>query len=103
MAELRVERADATEQLVREAWAEVLADIGREGSDARAFVSAAKVDADRLSAAELTVQEESGDFGATILVTIVAPVAVHILTSLWDDHVRPRLRDKDVDGGQAIE
>ena len=104
MATLEIEQDGATPAMVQEAWAEILSEMAEEGNEARASVERLGADPDELSGASLKVEQNEGDFGATILITGVAPVAVHVLNGLWDDHVRPRLRKRhDVDGGSRVE
>lgn len=104
MATLEVNQDGTTPAMVEEAWQEVLAEVAQEGGETRASVESYGADPDALAGASLSVEQHERDFGATILVTIVAPVAVHVLNGLWDDHVRPRLRKKyGVDGGSPVE
>ena len=45
-----------------------------------------------MAAASVRVEQKENDFGATLLVTVAGAVTAHVLESLWDDFVRPRLR-----------
>jgi hypothetical protein len=101
MTTLRVEPGDATNEMVRDAWTEVLEEIGRSG-DARKTVDAYGGDPDSLAAAKIKVEEVEGDFGLTLAISIGAPVAAHVLKGLWDDLVRPRIRSRwGKDAGEA--
>jgi hypothetical protein len=91
-ATLEVEPGGATASMIDEAWADVLSEIGTAGSAARELVAAHGADPDAMAAASVTVEQKENDFGATLLVTVVGAVTVHVLESLWDDFVRPRLR-----------
>jgi hypothetical protein len=101
---LEIRPGDATADMVEAAWTEILREVGEEGSDARSTVERYGINPGTLSQASLSVSQQEGDFGITFLVIVGAPVAVHVLTSLWDDVVRPRLRAKyGVDGGLHVE
>ncbi|HEY6780586.1 MAG TPA: hypothetical protein VI111_06495 [Thermoleophilaceae bacterium] len=90
--------------MVQETWAEILRELNDSNSDARASVDAYRVDPDVFSQHSLSVSEQEGDFGVTFLIAVGGPVAIHVLISMWDDLVRPRLRAKyGVDGGSHVE
>jgi hypothetical protein len=101
--ELEIAPGDATAHLIRESWADVLAEAGQPGSDIAAAVAGHGIDPEALSAATLAVDEESRDFGASILVAVTIEVSAHILKSLWDEFVHPRLQERfNVDAGDVI-
>jgi hypothetical protein len=99
-----VRPGDATASMVKEAWDEILGEVGKLDGDSRSTVESYEVDPDTLARASVDVKQDEGDFGITFLVIVGAPVAVHVLNSLWDDLVRPRLRSKfGVDGGPHVD
>jgi hypothetical protein len=95
MAELKVDPGDATGQMVQEAWVEVLAEISEDG-EARKTAEAYGADPDALATArdDVSIKDEQGDFGLSLVILIGAPVATEALKGLWNDLVRPRIRDK---------
>jgi hypothetical protein len=95
---------NATADMLQHVWTEVLAEITEPGSEARAEVQ--RLGGDPISGDDLSVivEERSNDFGATFVVTIVAPLALHVLKGLFDDIVRPRIRQRyGVDVGDVRE
>ncbi len=101
---LRVQPGDASARMVEEAWTEILLEMAELGSDARDTLERYKIDPEALAGASVQVKQQEGDFGITFLVIVGAPVTVHVLSSLWDDLVRPRLRKRfGVDGGPHVE
>jgi hypothetical protein len=95
MTTIRVEPGDATGQMVHDAWAEVLAEIGEDG-EARKTAEAYGADPNALATArdDVSVEPEEGDFGLSLVILIGAPFATDVLKGLWTDLVRPRIRDK---------
>jgi hypothetical protein len=103
-SQLEVGAGSATADMVAQAWTEILSEVSDEGTDARLNVEHYGISPDVLASASVEVAQQERDFGITLLVIIGAPVTVHILNSLWDDMVRPRLRKKfKVDGGPVVE
>ncbi len=101
--EIEFHPGEATGDMVRQAWIEVLGDLSTPGSEARVEAERLDVDVTALASASVEVDERDHDFGVTILVTIAAPVAVHALKTLWDDIVRPRIRSRfGVDAGDNV-
>lgn len=101
--ETELERGSASAEQVREAWAQVLADAAAADGDVSRHLASLGTTPSALAETEVTVEERSGDLGATILVAVVGGVATHVLKSLWDDFVRPRLRARfSVDVGNEV-
>lgn len=89
---------------IGEAWAEILAEVASPQSEAHAAVLAHGVDPAALAVAPLHIQERDGSIGLTLLIEVGSPVAVYVLKTLWDDFVRPRLRDRfGRDAGPVVE
>lgn len=89
-----VELGNVTPDQVRAVWQEVLGDATNPKSDVARFLSSRGIDADELGLQSVDVEERSGDFGASILISILVPIAADVGKSLWEDYVRPRLRKK---------
>jgi hypothetical protein len=102
-ARIVVRPGNATAHLVRRAWVEVLEEASKSDSPMRKEVVDLGIDPDILSKSSVEVSEDAGDFGATLVIAIAAPVAAHILKSLWDDQVRPRLRAWNADVGPDVD
>lgn len=101
-SQIKVGMGGADPGVVTQAWTEVLDEVGQEGSEARATVERYEIGPDRFDGASVVVTQQEGDFGISLLIAVGVPVAIHVLESMWDDLVRPRLRDKfEVDGGPA--
>lgn len=101
-SQLEVEAGGATADMAAQAWSEILNEVGHKGSDARLAVESYGIDPDGLAGASVEVTQQEGDFGISLLVAVGVPVTIHILESLWDDLVRPRLRKRfKVDGGPS--
>lgn len=101
--EIEFHPGEATGDIVRQAWMEVLAELSTPGSEARVEAERLDVDVTALTSASVEVHERDNDFGATILVSIAAPIALHALKTLWDDIVRPRIRSRfGVDAGDNV-
>jgi hypothetical protein len=97
-----VEAGDVGADDIRAAWAEILAEAARPDSSPRGLVEAHEADADELDGASVEVTPLDGDGGLTLVVAIGAPLATHVLISLWDDYVRPRIRkNTGEDAGDA--
>jgi len=100
---LNVNPGNATSEMVRDAWMDILERVGHD-ADARKTVEAYGADPDTVARAEVDVEEVEGDFGLTLAISIGAPLAAHVLAGLWDDLVRPRIRDRfGKDAGEARE
>jgi hypothetical protein len=94
---------DATADMVLDVWTQVLAEANQPGSEVEGEIEGLSVAPQPLTPAAVKVGYQENDFGATILVTIAAPIAVHIVKSLWDDVVRWRLKKLfGVDVGDVI-
>lgn len=103
-ATLEIRPGDATPSAIREVWAEVLAEAALPDSPAHAVVVAHGADPVAVAEASVDVEERDGSIGLTLLVEVVAPITVYVLQTLWDDFVRPRLRDRfGYDAGPAME
>jgi hypothetical protein len=101
---LEVRQGDATAGAIRDAWVEILAEIATPDSQARSAVVAQGTDPAALAAAPVDVEQRDGSIGLTLLIEIGAPVAAYILQTLWEDFVRPRLRERfGHDAGPAID
>jgi hypothetical protein len=87
---------------VHDACAAVVREVQQPGTSAHEFVAGCGVGADAQAQLTVRVDEVSRDFGATLLISIGGPVAVHVLKSLFDDFVRPRLRDDGKDVGDDV-
>lgn len=99
-----VEPGDASVRTVELAWSEVLLEMATPESAAQAAAHGLGIDPVPLAEAKIEVSQREGDSGVSFLVLLGAPIAKHVLVSLWDDLVRPRLRAKfDVDGGPPVE
>jgi hypothetical protein len=103
-ATLEIRPGDAPASDVRDVWAEVLAEAASPDSPAHAAVAVRGADPSALAGAPVDVAQRDGSIGLTLLVEVVAPVTAFVLQTLWDDFVRPRLRDRfGYDPGSAIE
>jgi hypothetical protein len=103
-ATLEIRQGDVSAGAIREAWAEILAEVASPESEAHAAVVAQGADSAALAVAPLNIEEREGSIGLTLLIEVGAPVAVYVLKTLWEDFVRPRLRDKlRRDAGPAVE
>ena len=88
---------------IEDAWKDVIARAAQD-DDLRAVLVEHGLDPAEFSHASVEAAEVDGDGGLTIAIAIASPVAVHILQSLWDDYVRPRLRARtERDAGDVVE
>jgi hypothetical protein len=102
-AEIEFLVGDATVDMVRSAWTEVLEEIKDSSTDAHAEAELLGADLGPLTVDNLVVEGNANDFGATIIVAFTVDVAVHVVVSLWDDFVRPRIQRRfGVDTGETV-
>jgi hypothetical protein len=91
----------------RDAWQEVLEELGTPGTEASIEAQRLGIGPDDLPVDAVTVEERDHDTGLTIAITFaiaIAPTLQHILNGLWDDLVRPRIRRKyGVDVEESVE
>lgn len=103
MPTLKVHRGDVSQAEVQTAWEAVLEEAALPESAARDVLEAHELDADSVATDSVEVKDADHDVGVSLLIVVGGPVAVHVLKSLWDDVVRPRLRrDTGRDAGPAI-
>lgn len=77
-----VQRGSATPEQVRVAWDDVLTDAGRDASTVHDFLRSHGVTLEDLSGTTVSVEQRSGDFGASLLVVVLGGVAVNVVKSL---------------------
>jgi hypothetical protein len=103
MIELRFERGQASVREVQEVVDQVLAELRDPDSESAKLAREAGLDPEQLASAQVTVSEEGAKVDpvtATILITIAAPITVHIATKFWDDVIWKRLVPPH--GGKAV-
>jgi hypothetical protein len=100
---LEVRPGDVSVSEIEDAWKDVIA-RANDDEDLQSLLVEHGLRPDALSDASVKTAEVDGDGGLTIAIAIASPVAVHVLQSLWDDYVRPRLRESTRrDAGDVVD